>query len=164
MATHVAFVHDGCVLSSGPVDEVYQNPEFVEVGAYFSYPTMNIFDARLVTEGGERFLKVTGDLKVNVEALKDTLVDDEYFLGIRAHSISTHRENENMIEVRAKVDLLEVVGSDFELHLSHNGVSMISLMQRFVSYEMGQEIQAYLDPKCFFIFGKKTRKLVAKTC
>ena len=164
MATNVAFVHDGRVLCSGPVGEVYDNPQFVEVGAYFSYPTMNIFEAKRVAEQGKLFLKVTGELKVNVDALKDVLADDEYFIGIRAHSISTHREKENMISVRGKVELMEVVGSDYELHLSHNGVSMISLMQRFVSYEMGQEVQAYLDAKCFFVYSKNTRRLVAKTC
>ena len=47
MANHVGFMHRGEIMQYGPVKEVYHHPNHVEVGKYFSYPTMNIFEAKI---------------------------------------------------------------------------------------------------------------------
>jgi glycerol transport system ATP-binding protein len=163
MASHVGFLYKGKMLQYGPVKEVYHNPEFVEVGEYFSYPTMNIMEGRKIEEDGRLFIKVTEQLKIEVSRLHETLNKDKYFLGVHAHMISTRRESESMVEIDGVVELSEAVGSDTELHVGHRGKTIIVLMQELVKFGIGETIKLYLDPARFYIFDVDSHKLCAKT-
>lgn len=163
MASHVGFMHEGKILQYGPVKDVYHNPEFVEVGEYFSYPTMNIHEGRKVEEDGRLFIKVTDQFKVDVSHLHETLKKDKYYIGIHAHMVSTNRGSDSMIEIDGAVQLSEAVGSDTELHVDHRGKTIIVLMQELVSYGIGETVKLYLDPQRFYVFDTDTHKLCAKT-
>ncbi|MDZ7792870.1 MAG: ABC transporter ATP-binding protein [Spirochaetia bacterium] len=163
MASHVAFLHKGKILQYGPVKEVYHNPQFVEVGEYFSYPTMNILEGRKVEEDGRLYIKVTEQFKIDVSRLHETLKKDKYFLGIHAHMVSTNRESDSMVEIDGTVQLSEAVGSDTELHIDHRGKKIIVLMQELISYGIGETMKLYLDPERFYIFDVDTHELCAKT-
>jgi glycerol transport system ATP-binding protein len=163
LSTYVGFLNQSHLMQFGPVDEVYATPMFVEVGAYFSHPGMNIFESRLVSEANTLCLKASDQLKVQVGAIRDRLTEDQYLLGIRPHSLSTQRERESMIPITGKVELAEVVGSDTELHLSHAGISLVALLQGVGRYELAQQVTVYLDPDRFFIYDKTSGRLVAKT-
>jgi glycerol transport system ATP-binding protein len=163
MATHVAYMQDGEILQFGPVRDVYHNPQSIDVGAYFSHPTMNMFDCRLVSQNGRVALQASEELTLDVTPLRDQLDKQEYVLGIHAHALSTIPDDKHTLPIKANVELSEVVGSDTELHLSHQQFRLIVLMQKFVSYEIGEEIEVYLDPDRFFIYEKDSRQLVAKT-
>jgi glycerol transport system ATP-binding protein len=163
LSTHVGFLHQGRLMQYGPVEEVYHKPQTVEVGAYFSHPSMNIFDCKVIRENGHLWLKSTGQLKVSVDQFKDLLTNDHYMLGIRAHALTTRPETDGMIPVAAKVELGEVVGSDTELHLIHENIPLVALLQGMGSYEIGADITAYLYPDRFFIFDKSSGKMIART-
>lgn len=163
LSTWVGFLHKTRLMQYGPVEEIFHSPSCVEVGAYFSHPSMNIFEGRLITEENRLWLKVTDQLKVDVKGFQDRLNKESYFLGIRAHALSTEKEKESMLPIPAKVELAEVVGSDTELHLNHEGISLIALLQGVGTYELDQDITVFLDPARFFIFDKESGKLVGKT-
>ena len=163
LSTYVGFLHKGKVLQFGPVDEVYRRPLHKEVGAYFSHPAMNIFECRVTSEDGTLWLKATDQLKVGVGQFKEILTGQEYLLGIRAHAMNTVQKTDNMIPITATIELGEVVGSDTELHLNHQGIPLIALLEGMGSYELNQEITAYLHPDRFFIFEKSSGKLIART-
>jgi ABC-type sugar transport system ATPase subunit len=163
LSTHVGFLHGGRLMQYGPVDDVYHRPRFMEVGAYFSHPAMNIFECRLTKENGNLWLKATDQLKVAVDQFKDMLTNEHYMLGIRAHALTTRMETEGMIPVTGTVELGEVVGSDTELHLNHEGIPMIALLQGMGTYELGQEVTMYLYPDRFFIFDKISGEMLTRT-
>lgn len=163
MASHVAFLHKGKILQYGPVKDVYHNPQFVEVGEYFSYPTMNILEGRKVEEDGRLYIKVTEQFKIDVSRLHETLKKEKYYIGIHAHMVSTNRESDSMVEIDGTVQLSEAVGSDTELHVDHRGKNIIVLMQALISYGIGETMKLYLDPERFYIFDVDTHELCAKT-
>ncbi|MCP4626431.1 MAG: ABC transporter ATP-binding protein [bacterium] len=163
LSTHVGYLHQGRLLQYGPVDEVYHKPQSMEVGGYFSHPSMNIFDCNLIIENDHLWLKATDQLKVPVDQFKDVLTNDHYMLGIRAHAVTTRPEIEDMIPVDAKVELGEVVGSDTELHLTHEDISLVALLQGMETYEIGQDVTTYLYPDRFFIFDKSSGEMIART-
>jgi ABC-type sugar transport system ATPase subunit len=163
LSTHVGYLHNGRLMQYGPVDEVYHKPQYREVGAYFSHPTMNIFECRLISENGHMWLKATEQLKVSVDQFKNLLANDHYMLGIRAHALTTRLETDGMIPVTATVELGEVVGSDTELHLNHEGIPLIALLQGMGTYEIGCEVTTYLYPDRFFIFDKISGEMIART-
>ncbi|WP_319561425.1 ABC transporter ATP-binding protein [Marispirochaeta sp.] len=163
MASHVCFIHKGRILQYGPVKQVYHNPRYVEVGEYFSYPTMNILEGRKVADDGRLYIKITDQFMIDVSSLRQSLMKDRYYLGIHAHAISTNRESDKMVGIDGTVQLSEVVGSDTELHVDHEGFRIIVLMQEMISYGIGENISLYLDPERFYIFDVDTHELCAKT-
>ena len=163
LSSHVGFLHKGKLLQYGPVDEVYHHPEFMEVGAYFSHPGMNLFSCRRVTEQGRSCLKVTEQIQVPIDRFDAPLPNEHYTMGIRAHGLSLESASEVAIPFTATVVLGEVVGSDTELHLQHEGIHLIALQQGMGGYELGKKITAYLNPDRLFVFDDSSGRMVART-
>lgn len=163
LSTQVGFLYDGRLMQFGSVEDIYHKPMHVEVGAYFSHPGMNIFKCALTSENGHLWLKATDQLKLAVDSFGETLKEAHYRVGIRAHALNTEKESEAMIPISATVELGEVVGSDTELHVNHQGIPLIALLQGMGGYEIGSEITVYLHPDRFFIFDEGSGKLVAQT-
>lgn len=163
MASHVGFIFEGKIMQYGPVKEVYKNPQYLEVGEYFSNPTMNILEAKKVEDNDRQYLKVTEQFKIDVSSIHEKLVKDKYFVGIHAHDVSTSRKKDSLVEVDGVVQLTEAVGSDTELHIEHRGKNIIALVQDIISYDLGEAVKIYIDPQRFYIFDKDTHELCAKT-
>ncbi len=163
MASHVGFMHEGRILQYGPVKDVYHNPAYVEVGEYFSYPTMNIFEADKVEENGKLYLEITDEFKIEVSRLSERLKQERYFVGTHAHAVSLEKQSEEMLSLSGKVELTEAVGSDTEVHVDHQGHTLIVLMQDIVTYEIGREITFYVNPERFYVFDIESHELCAKT-
>jgi glycerol transport system ATP-binding protein len=163
MASHVGFMQDGRILQYGPVKEVYFNPRFVEVGKYFSHPTMNILHGKKKEEDGRLYIQVTEKLKIDVSKLGSTLPKDHYILGVHAHTISI-RPNKSFVKIEGVVQLSESVGSDTELHLDHQGRNIVVLVQDIIRYTIGQVVPLYIDPESFYIFDPDSTELCGKTC
>ncbi len=163
LSTHVGFLHEGRLLQYGSVDEVYRNPLFTEVGAYFSYPAMNIIECQIIRQDNKLWFKASDQLLVDVDEFRDVLTKDRYLLGIRAHSLSTVESDKFTLPIQAKVELSEVVGSDTELHVSHQGIPIIALLQGMGIFEINTEITLYVNPHRLFIFDVDGGELIAKT-
>ena len=161
LSTSVGFLNGGKLLQFGPMQEVYHRPAFMEVAAYFSHPSMNIFEVRKVMENGHLWLKASDQLKLRVNRFREMLHADAYMVGIRAHRLMTVPKNE-MIPVTGTVVLREVVGSDTELHLDHQGVPLVALLEGVEEYRIGDSVTVYLHPDRFFIFDKASHRLLAR--
>ncbi|MCK5759186.1 MAG: ABC transporter ATP-binding protein [Clostridiales bacterium] len=163
MATHVGFIHKGQIMQYGPMMEVYKNPQFVEVGEYFSNPTMNIMEGKKIDDNGRQYIEVTSQFKVDVSHIHEKLKKDRYYLGLHAHDISTVRGKKSMVEIDGIIQLSEAVGSDTELHVEHQGKNIIVLMQGVKTYGIGEAVKLYFDFEHFYIFDIDTHKLCTKT-
>jgi glycerol transport system ATP-binding protein len=163
LSTSVGFLHGGHLMQFGAVGDVYRKPKFIEVGRYFSHPGMNVFQCELVSEAEKLWLKATDELKLEVNRFRKVLKNEHYLVGIRAHALVTERENESMVPVTGTVELGEVVGSDTELHMSHQGIPLVALLQGLETFEIGQDITLYLHADRFFIYDKASGELVART-
>ena len=163
MATHVGFLHEHGILQYGEVREVYEHPSHAEVGSWFSYPKMNMIPCEVFKHNGATQLKVTDELKIDIDSLTIELNRDRYLLGIRAHHLSVLKKKKTMIPIRATIELAEVVGSDTELHLRHENKRMILLMQQVGQFNVGDVMTVYIDPEQFYIFDAQTGEFVAKT-
>lgn len=163
LSTHVGFMQAGRLAQFGPVAEVYHRPATRDVAKYFSHPSMNIFPATRVDEGGRQWLRVTGQLRVDVSDFAGSLPAREYLLGIRAHALTMERRDTAMLPVTATVELAEVVGSDTELHLRHEGVPLVAWLQGVGRYEIGESVTAFMHPQRFFVFDAADGRLVTRT-
>ncbi|MFW5931333.1 MAG: ABC transporter ATP-binding protein [Desulfosalsimonas sp.] len=163
MSTHVAYFQEGRLLQYGGLEEVYRNPEFVDVGAYFSYPTMNIMEAQTVRNPAGTRLKISEEINIDVTEFADRLGAEKYLVGIRAYNLYTRQTGQNLIPFKATVELAEELGSDTELHVRHGDYLFVVLMQEVTRFPAGEQITVYLDPSRLFIFDRQSRRLVLKT-
>ena len=163
LSSHVGFLHQGKILQYDILEKVYNYPQYLEVASYFSNPTMNFLEVNLGKENNDYFLKVTEEIKIKVDnKLKDKLNKKEYLLGIRAQAISPYRQTKNDIIIKGIIDLVEVVGSDTELHFKYKNFRLLSLSQKIESFEIGSSVDIFIDSSKFYIFDKDTRRLICK--
>lgn len=161
LSSHVGYLNEGKILQYDILDKVYNYPQYIEVASYFSNPTMNFIEANLVKENDDYFLKVTDELKIKIDnTLKDKINKKEYLLGIRAQAIRSNRQTKNDVIIKGIVELVEVVGSDTELHFKYKDFRLLGLSQKIESYQIGNAIDIFIDPSKFYIFDKDTRRLV----
>lgn len=163
MSTHVAYLQEGRLLQYGALEEVYRNPDSVEVGTYFSYPTMNIMEAETIHEQGKTFLRVSDEIRFDVTEYRGRLQAPQYLVGIRAYNLYTRKACPNLIPFEATVELAEELGSDTELHVRHHEMTFVVLMQEVARFPTGTRITVYLDPSRLFLFDRQTGKRVLKT-
>jgi len=163
MASHVGYIENGQLWQYGALKHVYRYPQFKEVGRYFSYPTMNILPGTVEKYAKGAALVLSDDLRVDVSRIADQLDQEVYQVGIRAYNISTSKEHAEMVPFQAEVELSEELGSDTELHVRHNGQTLVVLLQEFARHEIGQKVTLYLDSTRLFLFHPHTNELVLKT-
>lgn len=163
LSSHVGFLHHGKILQYDILDKIYNYPQYIEVASYFSNPTMNFLGASLVKENDDYFLKVTDELKVKIDnTLKGKLNKKEYLLGIRAQAINPYRQTKNDIIIKGLVELVEVVGSDTEIHFKYNDFRLLSLSKKIGSFKIGNLVELFINPSQFYIFDKDTKELVCR--
>lgn len=163
LSTHVGYLHDGEIIQYDKTQTVFNSPKNVAVAKYFSYPTINIWDADLITEAENNYLKVTDELKINVDKYYDKLDKNHYLLGLRTQALNLEPKSDEDIEIKGEVKLREVVGSDTEIHLKYREHTLVLLVQEIADYNIGETIKIYIDPGKFYIFDQDTKELILKT-
>ena len=158
MGTHVGVMHEGRILHYGTVGEVYQRPANADVAAYFSHPVMNLWDAECVHEGGRVRVRVPGGFELDYG---EALPEGPCLLGVRAHRVRLDNPGNGHCALDASLELAEVVGSDTELHLKKDGLSIIAFADKVRHYELGDSVRVSIDPRSCFIFDAATRALIA---
>ncbi len=163
MATHVGMMSEGRLLQYGPAREVYTRPNSVGVGEYFSYPTMNIVEATLELRDDTPRIRISETLIAEAPSLSSVLKPGRYRVGFRAHALDVVRKQDSDLPLRATVELSEVVGSDTEVHALHQGNRLTVLTEQIHVFDIGEEIDLFLDARELFLFDPDTDTLVAKT-
>ena len=156
MASHVGFMHNGDLLQFGPAREVYENPVSDKVGAYFSYPAMNILDCRVERRNNQIWIAASGELAFPAPKKYTEIAEGQYRLGLRAHTLHTRPSPSNSICFSGEVELAEVVGSDTEIHIQHDGNKLIILSPELHRRALGESMDIFLDPSQCYLFDDDT--------
>lgn len=159
MASHVAVLHGGQIVQYGPMWDVYKRPNHIKAGEYFSDPPMNFFPCQV--DDGQAV--VAPELQIPLASMGADIPSGKYVLGVRPHRLYVGEVPSTVIDpisLSARVDLAEIVGSDTTLHLSHNDLNFIALVQDFLQFDLDAEVMVHMDPKQFYIFDGQSGALV----
>jgi len=160
MASDSAILYDGDIIQSGDTADVYQRPNHVKSGEFFSDPPMNFLPCT-VSDGQAVVADAIAIPLADMEATD--LADGGYILGIRPHHLrseSNLNPDREFVPITANLSLSELVGSDVTLHLSRGENSFIALTQEFRQFELGEEITVYIDPRRVHVFDENTNEVV----
>lgn len=160
MASHVGYMQRGRLVQYGPTQEVYKQPCHRDVGAYFSYPEMNVLPAEAVENGGNQMLVISESLQIPWPFGADSYTPGACLVGIRAHALrAVDTRTDGDVVFGGTVELAEVVGSDTEVRLHHGVHRLVSLIPMLKSFPLGSEARFCLSPEDCYLFDAESGAL-----
>ena len=158
MADRVAVMKDGKVRQFGTPEEVYAKPADEFVAGFIGSPPMNFFDCTLIRKGGKLILDA-GDFRLDVPREITKLLPagiTELRLGIRPE----HIRFTDGKGIRAKVDIVEPLGSELLVHLLIGKTPAVMSADPSVELKTGQIVRLAFPEDRIHIFDRKTGKAI----
>ncbi len=163
LGDRIVIMKDGFTQQIGTPQEVFNHPYNLFVAGFIGTPQMNLFDAKLVKNGGKYAVELGGttvELSEEKQAAltKNGVQPQDVVLGVRPEHI-TLQEN----AISGKVDVHEMMGSSVHLHVSSLGkdvVMVISTMNmtgaQIAALSHGATISYGFDGSVCHVFNKDT--------
>jgi glycerol transport system ATP-binding protein len=142
---NTATLLEGRVVQYGKTLDVYNNPNNLTSAEVFSDPPMNITE---INKAGDTCSilesKTSWKSKLNIK-------DGNYKIGIRPHNISIEKKSNNSVEIRGKVLISELSGSESLVHFQHGKSNWVSLSSGSHQINIGEEMKLYMNvDECLF--------------
>ena len=146
---NTATLMKGKVVEYGKTIDVYNKPKNLISAGVFSDPPINISD---VKKSGDTFSLLKDSVKWNVKNVN--LKDGKYKVGIRPHNITTYKEGNNSVEIKGKVLISELSGSESLIHFKNANLNWVSLSNGIHQMNVGQEAKLYMNVDEFMYFDQ----------
>ena len=85
------------------------------------------------------------------------LKDGKYKVGIRPHNITTYKEGNNSVEIKGKILISELSGSESLIHFRNANLDWVSLSNGTHQMDVGQEAKLYMNTDEFLYFDQNNR-------
>ena len=92
--------------------------------------------------------------------IKLNIKDGNYQVGIRPHNITTYKEGKNSIEIKGKVLISELSGSESLIHFTNGELSWVSLSNGVFQKNVGEEMSLYMNTDEFIYFDQNKRLVI----
>ena len=150
---NTATLLEGRVVQYGKTLDTYNNPNNLTSAEVFSDPPMNITK---INKAGDTCSilqsKTSWKSKLNIK-------DGNYKIGIRPHNISIEKKSNNSVEIKGKVLISELSGSESLVHFQHGKFNWVSLSRGSHQINIGEEMKLYMNvDECLF-FDQNNRLL-----
>ena len=146
---NTATLMEGKVIQYGKTIEVYNNPKNLISAKVFSDPPINISEVNKV---GDSFTLFKDSVKWIAKNIN--LKDGKYKVGIRPHNITTYKEGNNSVEIKGKILISELSGSESLIHFRNANLDWVSLSNGTHQMDVGQEAKLYMNTDEFLYFDE----------
>lgn len=153
---HTASLHQGKVTQFGETIEVFSKPQNIITAQTLSDPPLNILT---VTKLNGRML-YKSHVEIPVIGQLPQLPDDDYTIAFRPHHVYLKRTSDKDIEVKAKVVVTEITGSESYVHVDVAGVRWVLLTSGIHHFEVHETIEIFMDPSKFYVFDRNDSLVV----
>ena len=159
MGDRLAILNEGELQQVGKPTEVYENPVNKFVAGFIGSPSMNFVDVS-VNRGGESTLlqnEAAGfTFELSPEYLAGHELDaSEYTLGIRPENITVVEYPGDGEVARARVEVVEPVGSDNYIHLDVNP-DFLARVDADIKPDAGEQVGITFDESDIHLFHPET--------
>jgi glycerol transport system ATP-binding protein len=148
---NVVVMDEGRVLQTGATPDVYHNPANTKVAEVFSDPPINYLSCTV----REQTARLGDDIQFRLIDHIQSLPAGQYSFGVRSNHLFLTRSNSDDSEIRTKVELAEINGSETFIHVNYNGSKLVVQEDGVHPHRIGSEISIYVNPCCFFAFDEK---------
>jgi glycerol transport system ATP-binding protein len=142
---NTATILEGKIIQYGKTLDVYNNPENLTSAEVFSDPPMNI--AKVNKSGDSCSLSEANTTWKTNKRIKD----GNYTIGIRPHNVTVEKTSTNSIEIKGKVMISELSGSESLIHFKYGQSNWVSLSSGSHKINIGEEMKLYMNvDECLF--------------
>ncbi len=146
---NTATLMEGKIIQYGKTIDVYKKPKDLNSAKVFSDPPINISEIKKI---GDTFSLLNEDVKWKTS--KINLKDGNYKVGIRPHNITTYKEGNNSVEIKGKILISELSGSESLIHFMNSDSNWVSLSNGIHQLNVGQEAKLYMNVDQFMYFDE----------
>ena len=148
---NVVVLDEGRILQTGITPDVYHNPATTKVAEVFSDPPINYLSCTV----RDQTARLGDDIEFPLIDHMQSLAAGQYIFGVRSNHLFLNRSNSDDSEIRTKVELAEINGSETFIHVNYNGSKLVVQEDGVHPHRIGSEISIYVNPCCFFAFDEK---------
>ena len=152
MGGNTATLMEGKVIQYGKTIDVYNKPSNLMSARVFSDPPMNVSD---IKKTGDTFSLLNDSVKWKSLGIK--IKDGNYKVGIRPHNITTYKEGNNSVEIKGKVLISELSGSESLIHFRNSDSDWVSLSNGTHQMNVGQEAKLHMNVDEFMYFDENNK-------
>ncbi len=150
-------LHEGRIIQSGPVNDVYSMPDSIESAELFSEPPINIIEG--VVDDGKVSFGNGVTFNFNQELRK--ISSGRFKFGIRPHHLSLSQSNTDDIVLNVKVDVAEISGSETFLHMYDKHSHMVAQLSGVHVFRPDEGVKVYLPLHKLFVFDMEGKMIQA---
>ena len=148
---NTATLQEGKIIQYGKTLDTYNKPNSLVSAQVFSDPPMNIAK---IKKSGDQCSFLQNDIQWKT---KLNIKDGEYKVGIRPHNITTYKEGNNTLEIKGKVLISEISGSESLIHFTNGNLNWVSLSNGVFQKNVGDEMNLYMNTDEFVYFDQNER-------
>ncbi len=162
MGDRIAVLSDGVLQQIDTPLNLYGNPLNVFVAGFIGSPSMNFFDATMVSEENKLILD-TGDFRVQIpDEIKGAYqgyAGKQVIFGLRPEHIHAPEYAPPSIAaapVEGTVELVELLGHELHLYMSVGKNSLVATVDTRTSARIGNKVGLVMDMSRMHLFDKET--------
>jgi len=145
MGGNTATLLEGKVIQYGKTLDVYNNPKNLNSAEVFSEPPLNITDIKKIGNKCS-FLDDSAQWKTTMN-----IKDGNYKIGIRPHNVTVKKSGVNSVEIKGKILISELSGSESIIHFKNGKFNWVSLSRGSHQINVGEEMKLYMNvDECLF--------------
>ena len=160
MGDRIVVMKDGHIQQVDTPQRLFNFPANVFVAGFIGSPQMNFINSKVVKYENKYFIEFSGSLMSVPQRFMDKIKDyenKEVIMGVRPEDIIIEEKS----EVKASVDIMEVMGSEAYVYLKLNdGSKLIAKTGSGVNFNVGDEVGIKANPDKIHIFDKETEKSI----
>ena len=143
-------LHEGRVIQSGPVADVYRRPVSTLAAELFSEPPMNLMPGR-VSNRNVSFDDISSH---NLTRELEGLPEGDYLFGVRPSHVGLAPASDDDLKIDMEVELGEISGSETFLHVRNQSLELVIQELGVHSHHQGDRVQVYLPMNRLFVFDR----------
>ena len=163
MSDRIAILNNGELQQVGEPKEVYHQPTNLFVADFIGSPSMNFIDVELVeddqggtlTNGKSFSYSLSEEFVDNLREVSDTT---ELTFGIRPEDITVDNDAPEGKGVEARVDVVEVIGSDNFIYLELDGKEFRVRTPSYIEPAQDEIVKMTFDEQAIHLFDRNTEE------
>ena len=161
MGDRIAVMRDGILQQIDTPENLHARPANIFVAGFIGSPAMNFFPAKQ-SGGADSPTADAGFFQAPLPAGTGGAAGRDLVVGIRPEDIDATLTGQNgHIPVDAKVDVVEFLGNEFQLHLSAAGQTFVARVDTRTQTQPGASIRVGFDRSKLHVFDKQTEEAIA---
>jgi multiple sugar transport system ATP-binding protein len=162
MGDRIAVMRDGKVQQIDTPENLHARPANIFVAGFIGSPAMNFFPAKLAGSSSSPVADA-GFFQAPLAAGKGGVMGRDVVVGIRPEDIAAGVlvGQNGHLPVDAKVDVVEFLGNEFQLHLSSAGQTFVARVDTRTQTQPGASIRVGFDRSKLHVFDKQTEEAIA---